>query len=131
MEDDGVARGDEALAAGDEDAADLPFVCVCDERDRVRVVDGVHAALVAGAAATALYAVRRLAAPAGAFWTAYVPILGGLLELGIVFLAWMAVLEAWRTSRPLWREPRLWLGIALALVPPVVDLLHYLQSWHP
>jgi serine/threonine-protein kinase len=89
------------------------------------------AVLVAGAIAAALYAFRRVTAPAGAFWTAYVPILGGVLELGIVFLAWIAVLESWRTSRPLWRSPRLWVGIALALVPPVTDLLRYLQAWHP
>jgi serine/threonine-protein kinase len=89
------------------------------------------AVFAAGAAAATLYAVRRIAAPAGAFWTAYVPIVGGALELGIVFLVWVAVLEAWRTSRSLWREPWLWLGIVLALVPPVTDLLRYLQAWRP
>jgi eukaryotic-like serine/threonine-protein kinase len=87
--------------------------------------------LAGGAAAVALYGMRRVLAPAGALWTSYVPVAGGLLELAIVFLAWTAVLEAWRTSRPLAREPRLWLGIALALVPPVVDLAGYLRHWTP
>jgi hypothetical protein len=41
------------------------------------------------------------------------------------------VLQAWRASRPLGREWRLWLGIALALIPPVVDLGRYLQGWTP
>jgi len=87
--------------------------------------------LAGGAAAILLYGVRRFLAPAGALWTAYVPVAGGMMLLAIVFLVWTAVLEAWRTSRPLVREPRLWLGIALALVPPVVDLARYLQQWMP
>ena len=87
--------------------------------------------LACGLAAVSLYALRRVLAPDGAFWTAYVPIAGGLIELGVVFLAWTAVLQAWRTSRPLAREPLLWAGIALALVPPVVDLAAYLQRWKP
>jgi serine/threonine-protein kinase len=89
------------------------------------------AVLVCGAVALAFYVFRNLVAPPGSFWTSYVPIVGGPLELAMVFLAWMAVLEAWRTSRPLVREPRLWIGIAFALVPPATDLLRYLQAWHP
>jgi eukaryotic-like serine/threonine-protein kinase len=87
--------------------------------------------LACGAIAVGLYAVRRLVAPPGSFWTSYVPIAGGLLELGTLFIAWMTVLQAWRVARPLHREPRLWLGIALALVPPIVDLLRYLREWKP
>jgi hypothetical protein len=29
------------------------------------------------------------------------------------------------------REVRLWAGLALALVPPTVDLATYLRSWTP
>jgi hypothetical protein len=90
-----------------------------------RVVLGI------GAVVLGLYIGRRLWAPEGALWRSYLPILGGTLELVVVFLAWSSVLQAWRTSRPLTREPRLWLGIALALVPPVVDLAAYLRHWTP
>jgi eukaryotic-like serine/threonine-protein kinase len=96
-----------------------------------RAVPESTAVLVVGAVAVTLYALRTLSGAAGSFWTAYVPIAGGLLELGIVFLAWMAVLQAWRVSRPLHREVRLWLGLALALVPPVLDLGRYLRAWQP
>jgi serine/threonine-protein kinase len=62
---------------------------------------------------------------------AYVPILGGLLETVTLFFAWVVVLQAWRASRPLYREWRLWLGLALALVPPVRDLLSFLGRSGP
>jgi hypothetical protein len=51
----------------------------------------------------------------------YIPILGGMLELAMVYLVWVAVLEALRTSRPLRREPWLWLGALISLVPPAVS----------
>jgi len=96
-----------------------------------RPVSESHLVFVSGVIVIGLYIVRRFLARPGTLWTSYVPIAGGILELAVVFLAWTAVLEAWRTSRPLIREPRLWLGIALALVPPVVDLARYLQHWTP
>jgi predicted Ser/Thr protein kinase len=86
--------------------------------------------LVGGLVALALYTTRR-AMGSEPLWTAYVPIAGGVLELGIVCAAWTAVLEAWRTSRPLRREVRLWAGLVLAMVPPVVDLARYLRTWQP
>ncbi len=58
----------------------------------------------------------------------YVPVLGGVLELVMVYLVWSAVLEALRTERPLLREPVLWLGLALSLVPPVVSFGEILFS---
>jgi eukaryotic-like serine/threonine-protein kinase len=96
-----------------------------------RVIRESTMVFLCGAVGVSLYAMRRLVAPAGAVWTAYVPIVGGLLELAIVFLVWTAVLQAWRTSRPLSGELRLWVGVALALTPPVVDFATYLTSWTP
>jgi serine/threonine-protein kinase len=53
----------------------------------------------------------------------YIPVLGGVLELGMLYLFWMVVLDALRTQRPLRREPWLWLGVALSLLPPVVSVV--------
>jgi len=58
----------------------------------------------------------------------YVPILGGVLEIAALFFFWMAVLQAWRASRPLRREWALWLGALLALVPPATDLGAYVLA---
>ena len=62
---------------------------------------------------------------------AFIPILGGISEAVTVYLAWMTCLELWRRHRPLHREWRLWLGLALSAVPPVSELLHYLHRWRP
>jgi serine/threonine protein kinase len=102
-----------------------------DEPQPDRRVSESSVVLVCGVAAVSLYAARRLVAAPGAFWTAYVPIVGGLMELATLFISWMAILQAWRMSRPLHREPRLWIGLGLALVPPVLDLARYLQTWTP
>lgn len=56
----------------------------------------------------------------------YVPILGGVLELAMVYLVWVAVLEAQRTSRPLRREPWLWVSAVSCLIPPGVTAVHAL-----
>jgi eukaryotic-like serine/threonine-protein kinase len=56
----------------------------------------------------------------------YIPILGGVLELGMVYLVWTAVLEALRTQRPLRREPLLWLAALCSLLPPAVSSL---RTW--
>lgn len=61
----------------------------------------------------------------------YIPVLGGLLELVMLYLVWMTVLEAQRISRPLRREPLLWLGLALSLVPPIVGFVDMLASGRP
>jgi serine/threonine-protein kinase len=98
-----------------------------DEPQPQRPVRESTTALACGIAALALYGVRRLLAPPSAFWTSYVPILGGLLEMAVLFVVWTAILEAWRTSRALTRELRLWVGLGLALLPPIVDLAEYLR----
>jgi hypothetical protein len=61
----------------------------------------------------------------------YMPILGGILELAMVYLVWVAVLEALRTSRPLRREPWLWLASAISLVPPAISSLRLMAGGQP
>ena len=61
----------------------------------------------------------------------YIPILGGILELGMVYLVWVAVLEALRTARPLRREPWLWLATAVSLIPPTISSLRLLHGAQP
>ena len=86
----------------------------------------------AGVVAVVVYAIRLLLENGGHRWALpYFPILGGLIEVAALFLFWMTVLEGWRTSRPLYREPFLWLGCALALYPPIHQLLLELRHWHP
>ncbi len=83
-----------------------------------------------GALAIAVYGVRRLLEDGGFAWaTRYMPLLGGIIEVAALFLFWASVLEAWRTARPLRREPFLWAGCALALLPPVLELLRALRTW--
>jgi serine/threonine-protein kinase len=97
-----------------------------------RSVPESRTVLALGVVAGVVYGLRHLLDSAGVTLpSAYIPILGGLLELAVLYCCWIAVLEAWRTRRPLRREPRLLLGVAIALVPPVVDLLGYLRSWRP
>jgi serine/threonine-protein kinase len=55
-----------------------------------------------------------------------IPVVAGSLELAMVYLFWDAVLEAQQTHRSLAREPRLWLGLALALFPPTYANLAWL-----
>ena len=61
----------------------------------------------------------------------YVPVVGGTLELVMVYLAWMAVLEAQRTRRLLRREPLLWVSVLLCLVPPAITFLRLLAGLPP
>jgi serine/threonine-protein kinase len=56
----------------------------------------------------------------------YVPVLGAVLELMVLFWVWLAVLESRRTARPLRREPMLWVGLGLALLPPAVEFVQVL-----
>jgi hypothetical protein len=100
------------------------------ERPRpARPVPESRTVLALGVVAVVVYGLRRLLEDRG-FGPAfvYVPIVGGLIELAAVFGFWVAVLQAWRASRPLRREWPLWTGVLLALVPPVTDLLAYVRA---
>jgi eukaryotic-like serine/threonine-protein kinase len=97
-----------------------------------RAVPQSRTVLALGLTSLGLYAIRKLLEVARiATISAYVPIVGGLLELAAVLFVWTVVLEAWRTGRPLRREKRLWVGLALALVAPVTEMLLYLRAWRP
>jgi len=61
----------------------------------------------------------------------YIPVLGGMLELAMVYLVWVAILEALRTSRLLLREPWLWLGALISLFPPVISFARLLRGGQP
>jgi hypothetical protein len=52
----------------------------------------------------------------------YIPVIGGCLELLMLYRFWDAALEAQQTRRSLAREPLLWLGLALALFPPTYNM---------
>jgi hypothetical protein len=59
---------------------------------------------------------------------AYLPVLGGVAELIMLYLVWSAVLEARRVSRPLTREPWLWAGLGLSILPPVTSFVSMLAG---
>jgi serine/threonine-protein kinase len=61
----------------------------------------------------------------------YIPVLGGVLELLMVYLVWVAVLEAHLRSRALSREPLLWVAATISLIPPVASGLRIWHSGHP
>ncbi len=97
-----------------------------------RPVPAARAVFACGVVALAVYFARRLVDPAGGSAASpYVPIVGGLIELACLYLAWVAFLDARRTGRSLAREVPLWAGLGLALVPPVRDLALYLAAWKP
>jgi serine/threonine-protein kinase len=103
-----------------------------EERRPGQTIPAARGLFVCSLVGLVLYGLR-LAFDAGgsAWWSAYVPILGGLIEVAAVFLFWLAALEAARVSRALWREGWLWAGTALALLPPVLDLAAFVRAWRP
>jgi serine/threonine-protein kinase len=101
-----------------------------DRRRPERPVRESRYVLLCGAVSIAVYGLRRLFESREPAWGfAYIPILGGLIEIAALFFFWTAILQAWRTSRPLLREWALWLGAFLALVPPVTDLVAYVAAY--
>ena len=89
-----------------------------------RRVPEARIVLFGGIGACAVYAVRLLMEAAGQAWVrTYIPPFGAMILVAILFFFWTAVLNCWRIHRPLSREPAMWLGFGLALVPPVVELL--------
>jgi len=96
-----------------------------------RPVGAVRAVVKIALVIDALFVVRLGVDRVGAHAVAtYLPVAGGVLELIMVYTAWIAALEARRTGRLLRREPWLWAAIGLALVPPAVSILRIL-SGHP
>jgi serine/threonine-protein kinase len=85
-----------------------------------------------GILAVVVFALRKLLEALGQVWAAtYSPIVGGAIEVGALYFLWVSLLEAWRRKRPLRLEARLWIGFALALVPPVVEFGIFLVRGRP
>jgi serine/threonine-protein kinase len=103
-----------------------------DTADPGRPVEESWQVFAWGLFAVCVYVVRRGVEEWAPPWASrYIPVLGGVTETVVLFFFWVAVLQAWRASRPLRREPRLWIGFGLALCPPAIELLRYLLAWHP
>jgi eukaryotic-like serine/threonine-protein kinase len=95
-----------------------------------RAVPSSWKVLAWGVVAVSVYGLRKVLEAEGFKWVPrYVPIVGGGIEIAALLFFWITVLEAWRTSRPLRREPFLWLGFLLALIPPVHELFLYVKNW--
>lgn len=88
--------------------------------------------LVLAGVVLALFVVRILLERAG-FVTigTYVPVVGGVLETAVLYTVWLAILESRRTARALTREPLLWLGLTVSLVPPVLSFIRLLRGEIP
>lgn len=85
-----------------------------------------------GLATLAAYAVRRVMESAGSPWApVYVPVVGGILLVGVLHLFLETMLESQRTGRPMTREPMALAGLAIAIVAPVVELVRFVGAWQP
>ncbi|MEM6731594.1 MAG: serine/threonine-protein kinase [Myxococcota bacterium] len=67
----------------------------------------------------------------GSTFAAFIPVLGGLVELVTLWFFWITLLEMQRIGRPWHREWPLWVGLGFALVPPVADMARHVWSWLP
>ncbi|HEU5074864.1 MAG TPA: serine/threonine-protein kinase [Polyangiaceae bacterium] len=81
-----------------------------------------------GAVAVLTYAGRKLGDDTSIL-ARYSPFFGALIELVSLYVLWSGLLEAKRRGRPLRREPGLFVGFALMLVPPVFELAAYALPW--
>jgi hypothetical protein len=71
----------------------------------------------------AIFLLREGLARAGAGnVVTYIPVVGGVLEIVMLYRFWDVALEAQRTARSLAREPLVWLGLALSLFPPTYHM---------
>jgi hypothetical protein len=59
----------------------------------------------------------------------YFPVFGGMFEFVLLYLVWLSLLEAKRTERPLRREPRLWIGFGIGILPPATEFLRALARF--
>jgi serine/threonine-protein kinase len=88
-----------------------------------RPLAGARRVLRIGVVLFALFLLHQLLLHRGAsVIVSYLPVIGGCLELMMLYRFWDAALEARQTSRSLAREPLLWLGLALALFPPTYNM---------
>jgi eukaryotic-like serine/threonine-protein kinase len=88
-----------------------------------RPLAGSRRVLRIGVVLFGLFLLHELLARAGATAVvSYIPVIGGCVELLMLYRFWDAALEARQTARSLTREPLLWLGLALALLPPTYNL---------
>ena len=87
-----------------------------------RPLVGARRVLRIGLVIIALFIPTELLRRHGATAASYMPVIGGGLELIMLYRLWDAVLEAQQTSRSLAREPLLWLGLALSLFPPTYNI---------
>jgi serine/threonine-protein kinase len=88
-----------------------------------RPLSGSRRVLRIGVVLFALFVLHQVLALRGATAVVtYIPVLGGCLELMMLYRFWDATLEAQQTSRSLAREPLLWLGLALSLFPPTYSM---------
>jgi len=87
-----------------------------------RPLQGSRRVLRLGIVLVALFQLHLLLARQSVAAVSYIPVIGGCLELIMLYRFWDAALEAQQTSRSLTREPLLWLGLALALLPPTYNL---------
>ncbi len=86
-----------------------------------------------GAFSVAVYGVHVLLQGVGASpgVAVFAPIVGGIIELVVLYVFWVAVLHALRVGRPLRREPGIWVGLGLAVLPPTIDFIRFLAAWKP
>jgi serine/threonine-protein kinase len=91
--------------------------------DPERPLAGARRVLRIGVVLFALFLLHQFLLHRGAaVIVSYLPVIGGCLELMMLYRFWDAALEARQTSRSLAREPLLWLGLALALFPPTYNM---------
>ena len=97
-----------------------------------RRLRGSRHVLALGVGLDALFAVRLLLERAGTTQVVnYIPVLGGMLELVLLYLVFMTVLEAQRVRRRFRDEPLLWLGLVLGVLPPIYSFFEILRSAAP
>jgi serine/threonine-protein kinase len=88
-----------------------------------RPLPGARRVLVIGVVLFAIFLLREGLARAGAGnVVTYIPVVGGVLELVMLYRVWDVALEATRTTRSLAREPLVWVGLALSLFPPTYHM---------
>ena len=88
-----------------------------------RPLPGARRLLSIGVVLFAVFLLREGLARAGAANVVmYIPVLGGVLELVMLYRFWDVALEAQRTARSLAREPLVWVGLVLSLFPPTYHI---------